>query len=121
MIKIEVVQDFIDPSEELTKEKCMLYILRINDTMKNTRANIYQLFLGTKSLKYAVYLVSITFLMFFIFRTSFLLTIAIIEFIAYLMISILLSEYLTKKLKSSLYKQKLYFKDKLDQIQKSTT
>lgn len=116
MIKIEIVQDFINPDEELTKEKCALYIRHINDTLKQARASIYNLFLGGKSLKYAIYILAFSLLLFFIFKQPFILSLTMFEIIGYLIISVSLSEYLTKKLKSSLKIQRKYFIDKLEKL-----
>lgn len=116
MIKIEIVQDFIDPNEELTKEKCMLYIRHINDTIKQSRANIYQLFLGKRSLRYAFILMVLSFLMYMIFKSPMILMLMFFEISAYLVLSIILSEYLNKKIRHSLLLQQQYFKDKLKKL-----
>lgn len=116
MLKIEVVQNFIDPNEELNKEKCLLYIHKINDVLKQSRANIYHLFLGEKSFKFAVILILISTLLYIIFKAQFILTFTLFEIIGYFILSVLLSEYLNKKLKESLLLQKQYFKEALEKL-----
>ncbi len=116
MIKIEIIQDFINPNEELTKEKCKQYIRNINDTIKQSRATIYDLFLGGKNLKYAMYIILFSMTLFFLFKEPFILALTMFEIAAYLILSISLSEYLTKKLKQSLKVQRQYFIDQLNKL-----
>ena len=56
MIKINIVQDFVNPNEELTKDKCLERIRSIKSTIRQTRSNVYGLFLGFAALKYASFL-----------------------------------------------------------------
>lgn len=113
MIKIDIVQDIVNPNEELTKDKCIQYIQTIKKTIKETRANVYSLFLGPTAFKYAFFLLLSTFLLTTILKNTFILTLTIIEIVGYLTFAILISEYLSKKLKKSLLLQLNHLQNKL--------
>lgn len=113
MIKIDIVQDIVNPNEELTKDKCIQYIQSIKASIKQTRANIYSLFLGPTAFKYASILLMSTFLLVSLFDNIFLLKLTIIEIIGYIVFSVIMSEYLSKKLKRSLVAQLKLLQNKL--------
>lgn len=116
MIKVEVKPDFINPNEELTKEKCLEYIQHINQIIKETRVQVYNLFLGKRSLNNSTLIVLASFVLYFIFDAHIFLTLALVELIGYFVLSIIMSEYLNNKLKTQLIKQRNYFKEKLKQF-----
>ncbi|MBS5115268.1 MAG: hypothetical protein KHY88_06190 [Erysipelotrichaceae bacterium] len=102
MIKINIVQDFVNPNEELTKDKCLERIRSIKSTIRQTRSNVYGLFLGLAALKYAGFLLLGSIALAWIFKVNFLLLLAAGEITVYFIFAILFSEYLSKKLKRSL-------------------
>lgn len=117
MIKIDISHNLINLDEELTKEKCIEYIKTIKTTMKETRINVYRLFLGPTAFKYTLSLILLTLITAFTFEISFFIILALIELIGYLIFAVCMSEYMTKKLKQSLKLQLIFLQQKLSSFQ----
>lgn len=112
MIKFEVESSSFKVEGELTKEEYLKLVKEMNDTIKNIRQAVYPLFLGGKVLKYEIIIALIGLIASYIFNTDLFIKLVLVEVIAYLTLTIITCEHLSRGIQKDLKRQLQEFKKK---------
>lgn len=113
-IKIDIKTNIND--YELTIEKCSEIITMLQETLKSIRKEMYNYFLGKKSLKRAVTVAVIIFALFFLTRNMFFVYLMPVSVGLSMISSIISAEYLTSQSKKQIHKQIQHYIQKRDRL-----
>ena len=101
---------------DLTIEKCSEIISILQDTYRNIRKEMYNHFLGMRSLKKAIIFAMILFVLYFLSDDFFFVYLMPISVILSLVSSIISAEYLTSQMKKQICQQLQHYKNKRDRL-----
>ncbi|KXU51911.1 hypothetical protein HMPREF3037_00536 [Candidatus Stoquefichus sp. KLE1796] len=113
-IKIDIHANVND--YDLTIEKCSEIISILQDTYRNIRKEMYNHFLGMRSLKKAIIFAMILFVLYFLSDDFFFVYLMPISVILSLVSSIISAEYLTSQMKKQICQQLQHYKNKRDRL-----
>lgn len=115
-IKVDIQTNISD--YELTIEKCSEIISLLQETYENIRKELYNHFLGMKSLKKALIIVVILFCFYLLTRNTFLIYFMPLSVVFSLISSIVSAEYLTSQSRKQIKQQLQHYIQKRDMLLK---
>lgn len=113
-IKVDVRTNIND--YELTLEKCSEIISALQDTYQNLRKEMYNLFLGKKSLKKSIIFAIILFILYFLTEDMFFVYLMPISVVLSMITSIISAEYITSQTRKQIREQLQHYKEKRDRL-----
>ena len=113
-IKVDVRTNIND--YDLTLEKCSEIISALQDTYQNLRKEMYNLFLGKKSLKKSIIFAIILFILYFLTEDMFFVYLMPISVVLSMITSIISAEYITSQTRKQIREQLQHYKEKRDRL-----
>lgn len=113
-IKVDVRTNIND--YELTLEKCSEIISALQDTYQNLRKEMYNLFLGKRSLKKSIIFAIILFILYFLTEDMFFVYLMPISVVLSMITSIISAEYITSQTRKQIREQLQHYKETRDRL-----
>lgn len=113
-IKIDVHTNIND--YDLTLEKCSEIITGLQDAYQNLRKEMYNFFLGKRSLRKSIIFAAVLFILYFLTEDMFFVYLMPLSVLLSMITSIISAEYITSQTRKQIREQLQHYKEKRDRL-----